>query len=320
MISRPRGRGGRSMSGATSRRTRSSTPRARGSVGRRHRGVALPRVDPAGAGVGPRTLVGATSRYCRPRGRGGRSLHPLVKFDKDVSTPRARGSVQRDPEAVARRPVDPAGAGVGPGLEDLRDGHERRPRGRGGRSRTSGGPPHGSASTPRARGSVCAPPCGDQPRQVDPAGAGVGLFLSRAQRVTARRPRGRGGRSGRAEGQRGDRRSTPRARGSVPGAAPTRRRDVVDPAGAGVGPAPARRGAVVTCRPRGRGGRSKSERPSDLTITSTPRARGSVRPPGHVEDPFVVDPAGAGVGLAHNYANARPRSRPRGRGGRSPPG
>nr|ABY83541.1 hypothetical protein pSHK1.72 [Streptomyces sp. HK1] len=190
--SRPRTRGDAPDSGLELSAPFSSAPHARGCSRLVRRGLLVPRVGPARAGMLRWSAVRGRGCCRRPRTRGDAPAVVVASPRSDPSAPRSRGCSEAGVPAAGPGVVGPACAGM------LRDHHGqavrlyRRPRTRGDAPTASGQWQHRYVSAPHARGCSELMDALQGLLAVGPAPAGMLPSRRRATRRPRRRPRTRG--------------------------------------------------------------------------------------------------------------------------------
>ena len=191
-----------------------SSPRARGTGRRTAAPAGTPRFIPARAGNGSSSRLFSRSATVHPRARGERLRRLQVVGLSCGSSPRARGTVDRQIDERLGVRFIPARAGNGRTGRSTSSCMTVHPRARGER-----GEPHRIAqrragSSPRARGTDLQPlPRRAGPRFI-PARAGNGRGSRRRSRSASVHPRARGERSATSAGCSCRGGSSPRARGT----------------------------------------------------------------------------------------------------------
>ncbi len=312
---RPRARGGCSRRESPCGVLGASSPRPRGLLRRPHRPHLARGVVPAPAGVAPGPSARRARRAGRPRARGGCSSNAEMGRVVAASSPRPRGLLPSAPAVVSETGVVPAPAGVARHRARHRRPLRGRPRARGGCSVEVLDHVDGAESSPRPRGLLRVDAGGQVGQQVVPAPAGVARPARPWASSRRRRPRARGGCSGRPTVGVCGARSSPRPRGLLHRTDKTPTLSDVVPAPAGV----ARRSAATPTsrarRPRARGGCSPVVDRIFNRTASSPRPRGLLQVPDEQILDLGVVPAPAGVALraaASAVAGGTSSPRPRG--------
>ncbi len=149
-----------------------SSPRVRGTPGRRGARLRLARFIPAGAGNARTSRRSPTTGAVHPRGCGERSPAPDPSRGADGSSPRVRGTPLPPPRQPESGRFIPAGAGnadAGPTAPACGPVH---PRGCGERPVPNNMPDGDNGSSPRVRGTLCKAWIVEVDRRFIPAGAG----------------------------------------------------------------------------------------------------------------------------------------------------
>jgi len=233
------------------------------------------RFIPAGAGNTDWSALMPSQRSVHPRGRGEHSSRGMPTLDSNGSSPRARGTLERQADELGLGRFIPAGAGNTTRRASGSVTSPVHPRGRGEHRRIEFVGSRLAGSSPRARGTQRHALRRERGRRFIPAGAGNTLLLFAAWHRTTVHPRGRG-----------EHRPCPapriRSRGSSPRARGTHRRPHRRAAGArfipaGAGNTPRRWSTprYPSVHPRGRGEHIRKPITARFILGSSPRARGT---------------------------------------------
>ncbi len=275
-----------------------SSPRVRGTLCALDVSAACRRVIPAGAGNARSKAQPSTSHSGHPRGCGERPETMLAAARLTGSSPRVRGTLHHGRVATVDDRVIPAGAGNAQSPTHLAFCTTGHPRGCGERS-------------DRARVGV-------EELRVIPAGAGNAAAQNSRLRAVSGHPRGCGERFENGFADPTDDGSSPRVRGTRISRTTTRSPRRVIPAGAGnasEGQAMRRNGSG---HPRGCGERRSGDHPPRGAGGSSPRVRGTPRPPPACRRLPRVIPAGAGNAGPVVLGSKKTAGHPRGCGERLP--
>ena len=253
------------------------------------------------------TRLGALARFhacCpipdHPRGCGERGKSPAVRKLCAGSSPRVRGTLHQRVRAQVVGRIIPAGAGNADSHRAPARRRSDHPRGCGERSAAPCVWPTLLGSSPRVRGTQPQDEVLHGDLRIIPAGAGNALRSCRPRRCRPDHPRGCGERSGNAADGAGAGGSSPRVRGTRPGA------------GCDRPPAPD--------HPRGCGERFGTDIASVGGDGSSPRVRGTPRRRAASVAARRIIPAGAGNASGTSWRWRCSADHPRGCGEREPMG
>ena len=149
----PRGCGAHSTTEEAKPLELGSSPRVRGSLEGNHFRDRVYGIIPAGAGLTLSMVSHGTARRDHPRGCGAHILDRVEDLGNEGSSPRVRGSQERDASDKITRGIIPAGAGLTCRSRWIRRGIRDHPRGCGAHTHSLRATSAGQGSSPRVRGS-----------------------------------------------------------------------------------------------------------------------------------------------------------------------
>ena len=237
--------------------TSGSSPRVRGSRGRRCTRRPSRGIIPAGAGLTLPLQPGRSARWDHPRGCGAHSNTFTRTTGAMGSSPRVRGSQSRPKHITTDIGIIPAGAGL--------------------TTTSSTHLPRSSGSSPRVRGSRLPCLALTSHTGIIPAGAGLTTALPELHRDSRDHPRGCGAHRTRRWPVVEQQGSSPRVRGSRRSAAGPQSRPGIIPAGAGLTRWLCVNAGCLWDHPRGCGAHQELHDLADIFLGSSPRVRGSRR-------------------------------------------
>ena len=276
-----------------------SSPRGRGTAGRRGDGALILRVIPARAGNGTRRRRGRPRRSGHPRAGGERRGSRWRDSGAIGSSPRGRGTGTSLARKARQRRVIPARAGNGPNSPSWDQDKTGHPRAGGERSAMARPTSMFCGSSPRGRGTGPAGNGLGKEARVIPARAGNGTAPAWPARRPPGHPRAGGERLTVEHDATEGRGSSPRGRGTVHHVRPRDQLARVIPARAGNGPG-RRCGPIARPgHPRAGGERPRPTSGFAASSGSSPRGRGTAPWTRKARATLRVIPARAGNGQAN---------------------
>ena len=292
----PRGCGERVVIPTALLSTIGSSPRVRGTARSVRVVRSAVRFIPAGAGNGQPWALSLCQIAVHPRGCGERCPDCGTEQIITGSSPRVRGTVNLGKEAKYMNRFIPAGAGNGFARKEFLTATAVHPRGCGERPWAILADSMLNGSSPRVRGTEVGIRGLATDQRFIPAGAGNGATNSKPPCSATVHPRGCGERESGVcyDGQYFG--SSPRVRGTERQAVAVAFYTRFIPAGAGNGCRVHLLSGGMSVHPRGCGEREMSRSSDIASCGSSPRVRGTVRPPHRQDYGHRFIPAGAGNG------------------------